>query len=313
MLPRQFYVAVVQSRGEAELKKAGWLLPLYLVLINIFVVPIAFAGLALVGSGTNADLYIVSLPLSQGNDAMAMLALIGGLSAATAMVIVATVALSIMISNDLVIPLFVRRQLAPDYSGREDWTRRVLIVRRVAIFLIMLAALVYHGHMAGTAQLASIGLMSFAAIAQFAPPMLGGLVWRRANARGAVLGMCAGIAVWAYTLLLPSLVPGSDLVAHGLFGLEALKPEGLFGTGGNAAEPRRPVELVGQCALLRIGVAVACFRAARAHPGGHLRAARGAPDFGAVALPGHGHGGRAARHRGPLCRRGAHRAILPEF
>ena len=233
MLPRQFYMSVVQSRGEAELGKAGWLFPLYLVLINVFVVPIAFAGLAEVGGKTSADLYVVSLPLSQGSDAMAMVALIGGLSAATAMVIVATVALSIMVSNDLVIPLFVRRGLAPDRAGNEDWTKRVLLVRRAAICLIMLAALLYHREIADDTHQALIGLISFAAIAQFAPAMLGGLVWRRANARGAVLGMGIGIAVWAYTLLLPSLAPGADLVAHGLFGLEALRPQALLGTGGD--------------------------------------------------------------------------------
>ncbi|BCH27244.1 histidine kinase [Mesorhizobium sp. L-8-10] len=235
MLPRQFYVTVVENRGEAELKKASWIFPLYLVAINLFVIPIAFAGLALVGGKTSADLYVLSLPLLSGHDVFAMVAFIGGLSAATAMVIVESVALSIMVSNDLVIPLFVRRLLKPRLSDNEDWSSLILNVRRAAIFIILFVAFLYYRQSTDNARLASIGLMSFAAIAQFAPALIGGLVWRGANARGAVLGMASGFIVWAYTLLLPSLAaPGTPVVVDGLFGLEALRPQALFGT---VAEP----------------------------------------------------------------------------
>jgi Na+/proline symporter/signal transduction histidine kinase/ActR/RegA family two-component response regulator len=235
MLPRQFYVMIVENRSEIELRKATWVFPLYLVLINLFVLPIALAGVAMVGNQTSADLYVLSLPLLAGHDLLAMAAFIGGLSAATAMVIVASVALSIMISNDLVIPLFVRRLLKNEGAENEDWSTLILNIRRAAIFTILFVAFLYYRESTNNARLASIGLMSFAAIAQFAPAFFGGLIWRGANARGAALGMAAGIVVWAYTLLFPSLAaPHTDILVHGLFGLESLRPQALFGT---VAEP----------------------------------------------------------------------------
>jgi Na+/proline symporter len=235
MLPRQFYVMIVENRSEIELKTATWVFPLYLVAINLFVLPIAFAGLALVGTRTSSDLYVLSLPLLSGENLLAMAAFIGGLSAATAMVIVASVALSIMISNDLIIPLFVRRLLKSEARETEDWSSLILNIRRGSIFLILFVAFLYYRESTSNARLASIGLMSFAAIAQFAPAFFGGLIWRGANARGAALGMVAGITVWAYTLLFPSLAaPGTEILAHGPFGIEALRPQALFGT---VAEP----------------------------------------------------------------------------
>ncbi|MET3578273.1 Na+/proline symporter/CheY-like chemotaxis protein [Mesorhizobium robiniae] len=235
MLPRQFYVTIVENRSEAELRTATWVFPLYLVAINLFVPPIALAGLALVGTRTSSDLYVLSLPLLSGHDLLAMAAFIGGLSAATAMVIVESVALSIMISNDLVIPLFVRRLLRTTTSENEDWSTLILNVRRAAIFIMLFIAFLYYRESTDSARLSSIGLMSFAAIAQFAPALIGGLIWRGANGRGAALGMVAGIVVWSYTLLLPSLAASdTGIVVHGLFGFEALRPQALFGT---VAEP----------------------------------------------------------------------------
>ncbi|MCT8998258.1 PAS domain-containing hybrid sensor histidine kinase/response regulator [Chelativorans intermedius] len=235
MLPRQFYVTIVENKHPDELKTASWLFPLYLVLINLFVIPIAFAGLHLVGERTNADLYVLALPLLSGHDLLALFAFIGGLSAATAMVIVASVALSIMISNDLVIPLFVRRLLRSDSGEKEDWSAVILNIRRAAILIILFAAFLYYREITTNIRLAAIGLISFAAIAQFAPAFFGGLIWRGANSRGALLGMGAGFAVWAYTLLFPSLAPaGTGIIVHGPFGIEALKPQALFGT---VAEP----------------------------------------------------------------------------
>ena len=235
MLPRQFYVMIVENRSETELRTATWVFPLYLVAINLFVLPIALAGLALVGNETSSDLYVLSLPLLNGHDLLAMAAFIGGLSAATAMVIVASVALSIMVSNDLVIPLFVRRLLKTEPPENEDWSSLILNIRRASIFIVLFAAFLYYRESTNNARLASIGLMSFAAIAQFAPAFFGGLIWRGANARGAALGMAAGIAVWAYTLLFPSLAaPETGILLNGPFGIEALKPQALFGT---EAEP----------------------------------------------------------------------------
>lgn len=235
LLPRQFYVTVVENRSDSEFRTATWVFPLYLVAINLFVIPLAFAGAAVVGDRTSADLYVLSLPLLTGHNLLAMAAFIGGLSAATAMVIVASVALSIMISNDLVIPLFMRRLLRRRTSENEDWSSLILNIRRAAIFIILFAAFLYYRESTNNARLASIGLMSFAAVAQFAPALFGGLLWRRANARGAALGMATGILVWFYTLLLPSLV-GADapILTEGLFGIDALRPQALFGT---LAEP----------------------------------------------------------------------------
>ncbi|TPM00428.1 MULTISPECIES: PAS domain-containing hybrid sensor histidine kinase/response regulator [unclassified Mesorhizobium] len=235
LLPRQFYVTIVENRSEAELRTATWVFPLYLVAINLFVLPIAFAGLSLVGTKTSSDLYVLSLPLFSGHDFLAMAAFIGGLSAATAMVIVESVALSIMISNDLIIPLFVRRLLRTTSSENEDWSTLILNVRRASIFIMLFIAFLYYRESTDSARLSSIGLMSFAAIAQFAPALIGGLIWRGANGRGAALGMVAGIVIWGYTLLLPSLVaPETGILVHGLFGFEALRPQALFGT---VAEP----------------------------------------------------------------------------
>jgi len=233
MLPRQFYVTIVENRSEKELRTARWVFPLYLVLINLFVVGIAFAGLTVVGAKASADLYVLAVPLSNGRDLMAMIAFIGGLSAATAMVIVESVALSIMISNDLVIPLVLRRLLWPAMGEREDWSGIILMIRRAAIFCVLFASFLYYLVMADDVRLVAFGLISFAAIAQFAPAFVGGLVWRGANARGAVLGMAAGIAVWAYTLFVPSLLPpDAPFLVDGPLGLSALRPQALFGTVG---------------------------------------------------------------------------------
>ena len=235
MLPRQFYVMIVENRSESELRTAAWVFPAYLVAINLFVLPIAFAGIAIVGSATTGDLYVLSLPLFKGHDFLAMVAFVGGLSAATAMVIVESVALSIMISNDLVIPIFVRRLIKTKSGDTEDWSAIILNIRRASIFIILFIAFLYYRESTNNTRLASIGLMSFAAISQFAPSFIGGLIWRRANARGAALGMTAGIATWCYTLLLPSLAsPDASIITDGLFGIEALRPQALFGT---AAEP----------------------------------------------------------------------------
>ncbi len=230
LLPRQFHVMIVENRDERELRTAAWLFPVYLVAINLFVLPIALAGLIHLPLGTPADLFVLALPLSTGANWLSLLIFIGGLSAATAMVIVATVALSIMISNDLVLPLMLRRYAGKERGRDEDLPSTILNVRRAAIFFIMLAAYAYYREAASNYRLASIGLISFAAIAQFAPAFVGGLIWRSANARGAMLGMGVGIVLWFFTLLLPTIA-GADnsIVQNGLFGFAALRPQHLFG------------------------------------------------------------------------------------
>ena len=232
LLPRQFHVTVVENNSESEIRRAAWLFPLYLVLINLFVVPIALAGLLTFTPGqVDSDMFVLALPLAAHSDLLTVAAFIGGLSAATAMVIVESVALAIMISNDIIMPLVLQRRETL-ITGRDNVGGLLLAVRRVAIFVILVLAYVYY-RLAGDAQLASIGLLSFAAVAQLAPAFFGGLIWRRATARGALGGMTVGILAWSYTLLLPSLadagIVGQSLLSQGPGGIALLRPQALFG------------------------------------------------------------------------------------
>ncbi len=235
-LPRQFQVAVVENVNENHLRRAIWLFPLYLLLINIFVLPIALGGLMLfAGQGVDADTFVLTLPMAYGHGWLALLVFIGGLSAATGMIIVETIALSTMVCNDLVMPLLLRyRWLA--LQGQDDLTGVLLGIRRGAIILILLLGYLYF-RLAGEAHaLVSIGLISFAAVAQFAPAMIGGMYWRGGTRPGALAGLAGGFAVWLYTLLLPSFaksgwLPG-DFLQHGLFGLAELRPQELLGIRG---------------------------------------------------------------------------------
>jgi Na+/proline symporter/CheY-like chemotaxis protein len=232
LLPRQFHVAVVENNNEGEIKRAVWLYPLYLVLINLFVVPIALAGLLTFPAGKiDSDMFVLALPLESGSIFFTIVAFVGGLSAATAMVIVESVALSIMVSNDLIMP-FVLQRRERLINRRDNIGSMLLTVRRLAIFAILLLAYVYY-RSAGEAQLASIGLLSFAAIAQLAPAFFGGLLWRRATAAGAIAGMTAGFLVWAYTLLLPTLsdigIVGERILIEGPWGLSMFRPQHFLG------------------------------------------------------------------------------------
>ncbi|HVX77757.1 MAG TPA: hybrid sensor histidine kinase/response regulator [Bradyrhizobium sp.] len=231
MLPRQFHVSVVENSSDAEVGRARWLFPLYLVAINVFVIPIALAGLVLFPFGAiDSDMFVLALPIEGHAPLLSVGVFIGGLSAATAMVMVECVALSIMVSNDIVLPLVLHR--AGQARSQKDFGGFLLGVRRFAIFAIMVMAYFYYRALAH-AQLAAIGLLSFAAIAQLAPAFFGGLFWRRGTAAGAIGGMLVGIAVWIYTLFLPSFLEGNTagilLLQHGPFGIEALRPQALFG------------------------------------------------------------------------------------
>ncbi len=217
LLPRQFHVTVVENRTPKELRTAGLLLPLYLIAINIFVLPIAVAGLLTIGNNGNADLYVLQLPLFNGMPVVSLITFIGGFSAATAMVIVASVALSIMVSNDILMPIFLRQKLLTRSPHSDDFAKTLLNIRRTAIFVVLLLGYFYYRAADSTSGLASIGLLAFAAIAQMAPSLFGGLLWRRANARGAIAGLSSGFLVWAYLLFLPSLGgPDYSYVAAGV-------------------------------------------------------------------------------------------------
>jgi Na+/proline symporter/signal transduction histidine kinase/ActR/RegA family two-component response regulator len=236
MLPRQFHVMIVENREPSDIRTASWLFPLYLVAINLFVAPLAIAGLATFPNGMiDRDLTVLALPLTSNAHAVALLTMIGGLSAATAMVIVASVALSITVSNDLAMPLLLRGRAARADAPAGDIGSLVLFVRRAAILGVLLLAYAYI-RIASGAALASLGLLSFAAVAQIAPAFLGGLFWRRANARGALAGLLAGSLIWLYTMFAPSLELNAgfaSFLAHGPLAIAWLRPAALLGFTAN--------------------------------------------------------------------------------
>lgn len=238
LLPRQFHVTIVENRNENDIKQSAWMFPLYLVLINLFVAPIVLASDLFFPPGSmDRDMAVLALPLKAGSEFFALLAFIGGFSAATAMVIVECVALGTMVSNDLVMPLLLRLSARIAIRrGRDRMTgdlgHRVLLIRRLAIILVIFLGYQYFS-IAGQVALASIGLISFSAIAQIAPAFFGGLLWRGATAQGATAGLICGFLMWAYTLAVPNLAASSglfvSLVQDGPFGLALLKPTSLFG------------------------------------------------------------------------------------
>ncbi|MBU6467506.1 MAG: histidine kinase, partial [Burkholderiales bacterium] len=237
VLPRQFQVMVVENVHEDHVRRASWLFPLYLLLINLFVLPIALGGLLYFSSGVhNPEHFVLSLPMAAGQNALALFVFVGGLSAATGMVIVETVAVSTMVSNELALPLLLRLRLLDAAHQPSDFTRPLLMIRRAAIVGVLLLGYVYF-QLAGDAYaLASIGLISFAAVAQFAPVLLGGMYWRGGTRAGALAGLIVGFGVWVYTLMLPSIAKSGWLDAGfltaGPWGIAWLRPESLWGLQG---------------------------------------------------------------------------------
>ncbi|SIO12107.1 Na+/proline symporter [Rhodovulum sp. ES.010] len=234
-LPRMFQVLVVENEDERHLATASWAFPTYLFLMSLFVVPIAVVGLAEMPAGANPDLFVLTLPLAQGQDGLATLAFLGGFSAATSMVIVAAIALSTMVSNHIVMPLFLNLK-APGATVSGDVRTLVLRARRLSIAGVLLLGYLYYRLTGGSEALAAIGLIAFVGVAQVLPALLGGLFWRGATRAGAIAGLSVGFAVWAYTLFLPSFgddaLMSARLMAEGPWGLGWLRPQALFGLGG---------------------------------------------------------------------------------
>ncbi|MBF0326712.1 MAG: histidine kinase [Alphaproteobacteria bacterium] len=235
-LPRQFQVMVVENTDERHVRTAVWLFPAYLFAINLFVLPVAFAGRMLFqGQGVNPDLYMLAVPLSKGAEGLAVLAFLGGLSAAASMVIVETIALATMVCNDLVMPVLLRIRWL-NLSGRADLSGLLLSIRRWTIAAVVLLGYAYVRLIGDSYALVTIGLVSFCAAAQFAPALIGGVLWKGATEKGALAGLVMGFLVWAYTLLLPSFARSGWLpaafVESGMFGMELLKPYALFGLSG---------------------------------------------------------------------------------
>jgi PAS domain S-box-containing protein len=231
LLPRQFHVLVVQNPRERDVHTAAWAFPLYLLAINIFVVPIAFAGLLeFEGGAAAADSFILALPLRADAHLMAVIVFLGGFSAATAMIVVDSLALSKMISNDLVLPVLLRgRRVADVY-----WTS--LASTRLGILVVVGLGVGWARIEAGQFLLVEMGLLSFLAVTQCAPAVFLGLYWRRGNRRGAFAAISAGFAMWFYTLIVPTLVKedvlAPDLLEHGPFGWALLRPTALLGLEG---------------------------------------------------------------------------------
>ncbi|AUQ58206.1 sensor histidine kinase [Phaeobacter inhibens] len=233
-LPRMFQVMVVENEDERHLRVAAWAFPLYLLLISIFVVPIAAIGLELLPVGSNPDLFVLTLPLAEGQQGLAMLSFLGGFSSATSMAIVAAMALSTMVSNHIVMPIWLRwQEVGASVSG--DVRHVVLLSRRLSIAGIMALGYFYYTLSGGGAALAAIGLISFTGISQMLPSLVGGLFWRGATRSGALAGLSVGFAIWLYTMLLPELGGGllpAHVLADGVLGLSWLRPHALFGIEG---------------------------------------------------------------------------------
>lgn len=204
LLPRQFQVAVVENKNERHILTAMWIFPLYLFLINLFVAPIAMGGLVqFSGTSVQPDAYLLAFPVLNGNSILAVLTYLGGFSAATAMIIVTTTALSLMLSNNVLLPILLQGYRAFSASKDSSLTGTLLITRRLSIVLTLILAYLYAGFISQDAPLVSIGITSFIAVSQFAPAFFGGLYWRRGNRYGAYAGIAAGLFTWFYMLIWP--------------------------------------------------------------------------------------------------------------
>ncbi|MEE9389050.1 MAG: ATP-binding protein [Paracoccaceae bacterium] len=234
-LPRMFQVLVVENVSEKHLATASWVFPLYLLLMSLFVVPIAVVGLSSLPAGANPDLFVLTLPLAAGADGLAMLSFLGGFSSATSMVIVAALAISTMVSNHIVMPIWLTlRGGGATMSG--DVRQVVILSRRVSIGAVLALGYLYFRFSGGGAALAAIGLISFTGVVQVLPALLGGIFWRGATRIGAISGLVIGFSVWAYAMFIPSfgdnVVMGSEFLRMGPWGIGWLRPQALFGIGG---------------------------------------------------------------------------------
>ena len=235
-LPRQFQVTVVENIEERHLSTASWLFPLYLFGMTLFIMPIAVVGLKVMPQGANPDLFVLTLPLSEQRHDLALLAFLGGFSSATSMVIVATIAVSTMLSNHIVMPVALR-VLAAGRAVKGDFRHLLLVSRRICIAVILGLGFLYFRLSGGSDALAAIGLIAFVGVAQFLPSLVGGIFWRGGTRTGALSGLLIGFALWAYTLFLPSF--GGDVILSaevlqdgGPGGIGVLHPQGLLGLTG---------------------------------------------------------------------------------
>ncbi|MEW5675373.1 sensor histidine kinase [Flavobacterium enshiense] len=232
LLPRQFQMAVIENNKENHIKKAIWLFPLYLVLFNIFVYPIAWGGNILFdGKTVNADTYSLLIPQLFGNEFITVLVFLGGFSAAISMIIVSSISLSTMLSNNVLIPYGFLGRLINE--NRDTNAKRIVNIRKIGIFSLIILSYVIYRFFVLDYNLFSIGLVSFVVIAQLAPAFFGALLWRRGSLNGAVTGIIIGFLVCVYTILIPYMIGisnyDSTFLTEGPWGIEILKPLQLFG------------------------------------------------------------------------------------
>ena len=230
LLPRQFQVMVLENAHESHLNSASWHFPAYMFLMNLFVMPIALAGILLTGSSAGADYFVLTLPMRTGHPWLALIAFLGGFSASAGMVMVESVAVSTMLLNHVLMPVVVRFK-------PQGWFPLLLInLKRFGIVLVIFLGYLYQGIVGDSYMLANMGLISFSAAAQFAPALIGGLYWPRGNKAGAITGLILGFAVWIYTLLFPSLLQAgkwhTEILSTGPFGIALLRPQALLGLTG---------------------------------------------------------------------------------
>ncbi len=229
-LPRQFHVAVVENSDEKHIKSAMWMFPLYLFLINLFVLPIAMGGLLLGNPAKLADQFVLSIPLTSGLTWLTALVFLGGFAAGTGMVMIETMTVSTMVSNYLILPSL-------NSSKRLSFLKRHLLkFRWISAALLIITSYAYQRMVGDTYPLLAMGMISFAAVLQFAPAIIGGLFWKKGNKTGAYIGLSSGFILWAFTLLLPTFVKGGflpkSILEQGLFGMSALRPEAFLGLSG---------------------------------------------------------------------------------
>ena len=232
LLPRQFQVAVIENTRENHVNTAIWLFPLYLLLFNIFVYPIAWGGNILFdGQNVNSDTYSLLIPKFFNNKSLTVMVFLGGFSAAISMIVVSCIGLSTMVSNNLIIPYGLLGRLKNNEQSTIN--KKIVNIRKIGIFSLIIISYFMYRFFALDYSLFSIGLVSFVIIAQLAPSFFGALFWRRGSRTGAVAGLIIGFVICLYTLLIPYAlgITSSDtsFITNGLLGIKLLKPLQLFG------------------------------------------------------------------------------------
>lgn len=229
-LPRQFHVAVVENTDEKHIKTASWLFPLYLLLINLFVLPIAISGKLAGLDAAQADNYVLMLPMINGKVFLSILTFLGGFSAAMGMIMISNIAVSTIITNNILLPILTR------VKPLNFLTKHILTLRWAVAAINLTFAYSYLKVVGEEQALLSIGMVSFAAALQFMPVIIGSLFWKKGSRSGCYLALLSGMSLWFYTLIIPALAKGNwidrEILDNGLFSLSFLKPEELFGFNG---------------------------------------------------------------------------------